>query len=106
QWIAVLGGWSEEQFVDDARGFPLAELDQIAPNNPVALQAVYGHSYLNPAARKAAGIDETTRDPANGSIEKDASGKLTGVVRGAGGVAYVAARIPKIEGEARLANTR
>src|SRR5262245_50492586 len=27
QWIAVLGGWSEEQFTDEERGFPLAELD-------------------------------------------------------------------------------
>ena len=34
EWIAALGGWSEEQFTDDARGFPLAELDQIAPNHP------------------------------------------------------------------------
>jgi len=25
EWIVVLGGWSEEQFSDDARGFPLAE---------------------------------------------------------------------------------
>src|SRR5437763_2512208 len=34
QWIAVLGGWSEEQFTDDPRGFPLDELDQIAPDRP------------------------------------------------------------------------
>src|SRR5215475_7829988 len=47
EWIAVLGGWSEEQFTDDPRGFPLAELDRIAPNNPVAIQAVYNHTYLN-----------------------------------------------------------
>src|SRR5262244_2857513 len=45
EWIAVLGGWSEEQFTDDARGFPLEELDRIAPNNPVAIQAVYNHTY-------------------------------------------------------------
>src|SRR5438128_11583012 len=31
QWIVVLGGWSEEQFTDDPRGFPLQELDRIAP---------------------------------------------------------------------------
>jgi predicted amidohydrolase YtcJ len=94
EWIATLGGWSEEQFTDDPRGFPLAELDRIAPNNPVALQAIYRHSYLNTAALKAAQLDETTPDPRNGRMEKDASGKLTGVVRGAGGVAFVAAKIP------------
>jgi hypothetical protein len=39
EWIAVLGGWSEEQFTDEARGFSLDELDRIAPNNPVVLQS-------------------------------------------------------------------
>src|SRR5262245_10574661 len=106
EWIAALGGWAEQQFTDDPRGFPLAELDRIAPNNPVVLQAVYIHSYLNTAALKAAGIDEKTPDPPNGTIEKDASGKPTGVVRGAGGVAFVAAKIPLKDSEAWLANPR
>src|SRR5262245_51974142 len=66
EWIVVLGGWSEEQFSDDARGFPLAELDAIAPNNPVVLQSVYNHSYLNGAALRAAHIDSGTPDPAGG----------------------------------------
>src|SRR5262245_29192846 len=64
QWIAVLGGWSEEQFTDEERGFPRAELDAIAPSNPVVLQSVYNHSYLNSAALKAASIDEATANPA------------------------------------------
>ena len=106
EWIAALGGWSEQQFTDDPRGFPLAELDRIAPNNPVVLQAVYIHSYLNSAALKAAGIDEKTPNPANGTIEKDAADKPTGVVRGAGGVAFVAGKIPLKDSEAWLANTR
>src|SRR5215813_991383 len=33
EWVVVLGGWSEEQFVDEPRGFSRAELDGIAPNN-------------------------------------------------------------------------
>jgi len=106
EWIAVLGGWSEEQFTDEPRGFPLAELDRVAPHNPVVLQAVYNHSYLNSAALKAAGIDAGTPDPQNGRIEKDASGQPTGIVRGPGGVAFVAARIPLKDREAWLANTR
>jgi len=106
EWIAVLGGWSEQQFTDEQRGFPLEELDRIAPNNPVVLQAVYVHAYLNSAGLKAAGIDGKTPNPRNGTIEKDASGGLTGVVLGAGGVAFVAGKIPKYESEAWLANTR
>jgi len=106
EWIAALGGWSEQQFTDEQRGFPLEELDRIAPANPVLLQAVYIHAYLNTAALKAAGIDEKTPNPPNGTIEKDANGKPTGVVRGAGGVAFVASKIPLRDAEAWLANTR
>jgi predicted amidohydrolase YtcJ len=106
EWIAVLGGWSEEQFTDDPRGFPLAELDRIAPNNPVAIQAVYVHTYLNSVGLAAAKIDASTPNPQGGAIEKDASGKPNGVVRGAGGVAFVAARIPLETQEAWLGNTR
>jgi len=105
-WIVVLGGWSEEQFIDDARGFPRDELDRIVPDHPVVLQAVYNHSYLNSAAQAALKIDATTPDPPNGKIEKDAAGQPTGVVRGAGGVAFVAARIPLFDRGAWLANTR
>ncbi|MGZ9010929.1 MAG: amidohydrolase [Burkholderiales bacterium] len=93
-WIVALGGWSEEQFTDDPRGFPLAELDEIAPHHPVVLQAIYRQCYLNTAGLKAAGINEKTPDPRNGRIERDASGKPTGVVTGAGGVAFVAAKVP------------
>lgn len=106
EWIVVLGGWSEEQFTDDARGFPLEELDRIAPEHPVALQAVYRHTYLNSAGLRAAKIDESTPNPQGGTIEKDAAGKPTGIVRGAGGVAFVAAKVPLKDRDAWLQNTR
>src|SRR6266700_2580260 len=106
EWIVTRGGWTEEQFTDDPRGFPLDELDRIAPANPVVLQAVYNLSYLNSAALKAAGIDAATPDPRGGTIEKDAGGRPTGVVRNAGGVAYVAAKIPLPDMDQWLANVR
>ena len=106
EWVTVLGGWSEEQFTDAPRGFPLAELDKIAPDTPLALQSIYRHTWLNTAGLRAAKIDETTPNPPGGTIEKDAGGKLTGAVHGAGGVAFVAGKVPKLEAEARLANTR
>jgi predicted amidohydrolase YtcJ len=55
---------------------------------------------------KAANIDESTPNPPGGVIEKDAGGKLTGVVRDAGGVAFVAAKVPLKDRDAWLANTR
>jgi predicted amidohydrolase YtcJ len=107
QWVVVLGGWSEEQFTDEPRGFPLEELDRLAPDNPVVLQSIYIHSYLNTAALRAGKIDETTADPRNGRIEKDAQGAPTGIVRGAGGVAFVAAKIPLFATpDEWIANTR
>ena len=106
EWIVVLGGWSEEQFTDEPRGFSLDELDRIAPNHPVVLQAVYNHSYLNTSALIAANIDANTPDPQGGGIEKDPGGKPTGIMRGAGGVAFVAARVPLQQQDKWLANTR
>ncbi|HET7199299.1 MAG TPA: amidohydrolase family protein, partial [Burkholderiales bacterium] len=105
-WIVTLGGWAEEQFTDDPRGFPLEELDRIAPENPVVLQAVYIHSYLNSAALKAAGIDAATPDPRGGTIDRDASGRPTGLVRGPGGVAFVASKIPLPDKETWIENVR
>jgi predicted amidohydrolase YtcJ len=106
EWIVALGGWSEEQFTDDPRGFPLAELDKLAPNNPVALQAIYRHTYLNTAALRAAGIDEKTPNPGGGTIEKGPDGRPTGVIAGAGGVAFVAAKVPLAEKQQWLQNAR
>ncbi|TMG75993.1 MAG: hypothetical protein E6H75_09220 [Betaproteobacteria bacterium] len=55
---------------------------------------------------KAAGIDAATPDPRGGRIEKDPGGKPTGVVRNAGGVAFVAAKIPLPDRETWPANVR
>src|SRR4030081_4129934 len=54
----------------------------------------------------AAKIDATTADPVGGTIVMDGDGKPTGLVRGAGGVAFVAARVPLESQEIWLANTR
>jgi len=56
EWIYSLGGWTLEQFADDSRPFALAELDQIAPANPVFLQASYYRGYVNSRAMEALGI--------------------------------------------------
>lgn len=106
EWIAVLGGWSEEQFADDQKRFTREELDVIAPNHPVALQSVYNHTVLNSAGLKAARIDAETADPSGGKIERDANNQPTGLFTGGGGVAFVAARIPHTDLDAWIANTR
>ena len=45
------------------RPFTREELDQIAPNNPVALQESYYQVFLNSRAMQAFGIEANTPDP-------------------------------------------
>ncbi len=106
EWISVLGGWSEEQFNDSQQRFTRAELDAIAPNNPVALQSVYNHTVLNTVGLKAAGVDATTADPPGGKIERDANGEPNGLFTGAGAVAFIAAKIPLKDFDTWLAQTK
>lgn len=57
------------------------QLDAISPTRPILLRHVNGHASLaNSAALQAAGVDESTPDPAGGSFGRDASGRLTGVL--------------------------
>jgi len=58
-----------------------ADLDKVAPDNPVILTRADGHaSIANRAALRIAGIDKTTQNPFGGEISKDASGEVTGML--------------------------
>jgi predicted amidohydrolase YtcJ len=58
-----------------------AELDAIAPNNPVYLTAKSLHaSWANTNAMKLANITAQTADPQNGQIQRDAKGNATGIL--------------------------
>jgi predicted amidohydrolase YtcJ len=56
-WLLVLGGWNEEQFTDDPRGFSREELDKIAGNRPAFLQVQYSHAFVNTAFLTHIGVD-------------------------------------------------
>lgn len=60
EWIYTLGGWAIEQFSDDSSPFTREELDAIAPNHPVFLQASYYEAYLNTRAMRLLGVDQPT----------------------------------------------
>jgi predicted amidohydrolase YtcJ len=100
EWVFNIGGWAHQQFADDPRPFTREELDQIAPNNPVALQESYYQVFLNSRGLKAFGIEENVPDPTDfvkGSIMRDAGGKPTGVIKGdIAATRPVAARLPKV----------
>jgi hypothetical protein len=79
QWIQG-GRWYKDAW--QGQQFPTrASLDAAAPAHPVALWSKDGHVlWVNALALQRAGIDARTRDPANGSILRDATGEPTGIL--------------------------
>src|SRR3954447_24495813 len=63
-------------------GTPLAsDLDRVVPDRPAFLPNRDHHgAWVNSAALRIAGIDRDTADPADGRIERDASGAPSGTL--------------------------
>ncbi len=58
------------------------DLDAVAPNNPVFLVRVDGHiGWVNSAALRLAKIDNRTKNPEGGEVERDANGEATGILK-------------------------
>ena len=59
-----------------------ADLDEAVSDLPVLIHRYCGHvAIANTAALRLAGVDATTPDPGDGSIDRDAGGQPTGVLR-------------------------
>ena len=81
-------------------------IDDITPDHPVLLNRFDRSMFLaNSVALELAGITERTRAPQGGVIEKDASGGLTGILRGSA-VALVRNVIPPTPFDQRLVQVR
>ena len=108
-WVFNIGGWAHQQFTDDPKPFTREELDQVAPDNPVSLQESYYQVFLNSKALSAFGIEPNAPDPKDfikGSIQRDAAGKPTGVIKGdIAATRPVAARMPKLPPDQLEAST-
>lgn len=58
-----------------------ADLDALAPNNPLGIQTSNCHAlFMNSAGFEACGIDENTPTPTGSVIERDDNGKPTGKI--------------------------
>jgi predicted amidohydrolase YtcJ len=58
-------------------------IDDVTPEHPVLVSRFDGSMHLaNSLALKLAGVTEATPVPEGGALERDASGRLTGIVRG------------------------
>ncbi|SEJ16487.1 hypothetical protein SAMN05216201_105124 [Pseudomonas linyingensis] len=79
QWVRVVGGFSEHQFVEK-RLPTIAEINAIAPDTPVFLLHLYDRALLNGAALRAVGYGKDTPEPPGGEITRDANGNPTGLL--------------------------
>ncbi|MEA3502808.1 MAG: amidohydrolase [Actinomycetota bacterium] len=58
------------------------DLDEAVPDRPVLIHRYCGHvAIANTAALRHSGVDASTPDPADGSIDRDAGGEPTGILR-------------------------
>jgi predicted amidohydrolase YtcJ len=74
-------GWDEGTLAE-RRLLTAADLDRVAPDNPVWLTHTTGHyGVANSAALRLAKIDRTTKDPPAGTIDRDPAGNPTGVLK-------------------------
>lgn len=80
------GSWIEGDFlyipaIRESRLPDRAELDAVAPNNPVVLRGIGNHVVAaSSMALQAAGIDRDTADPDGGRVERDLAGDPTGIL--------------------------
>lgn len=80
------GDWLQAVHYDQTRFPDLGhlhrdQLDAVSSSIPILLRHSNGHaSVANSAALAKAGVDETTADPSGGTYERDAQGRLTGVL--------------------------
>lgn len=79
QWVRVIGGWSEFQFVEK-RMPTLDEINAVSPDTPVFILHLYDRALLNAAALRAVGYTKDTPDPIGGRIVRDKNGNPTGII--------------------------
>ena len=80
EWVTG-SGWDEGKLAEH-RYITAADLDAVAPKTPVWLIHTTGHyGAANSLALKMAGITSATPDPRAGTIDRNAAGKPTGVLK-------------------------
>ena len=93
EWLKG-SGWDEGKLAEH-RYVTAADLDAVAPNNPVWLMHTTGHyGVANSFALKLAHITASTPDPGTGTIDRDTHGNPTGVLKEEAAMEPVTSLIP------------
>lgn len=80
EWVRGRG-WDEGKYAEQ-RYITAADLDAVAPNNPVWLMHTTGHyGVANSYAMKMAEVRQESKDPPAGTIDRTADGMPTGVMK-------------------------
>ena len=95
EWL-VGRGWAQAAWPGGA--FPTAaDLDSVAPHNPIYLSARSGHAaWVNSTVLRLAGITDGLPDPEGGSIQRDAAGHATGILFEAPAMSFAFRQIPDL----------
>ncbi|HLK63639.1 MAG TPA: amidohydrolase family protein [Bryobacteraceae bacterium] len=97
EWVRG-AGWDEGKLAE-LRYIYASDLDQVSPNNPVWLTHSTGHyGVANTAALKLAGVTRDTQAPNAGTIDRDANGNPTGVLKESA-MSLVTRRMPRFTHE-------
>jgi predicted amidohydrolase YtcJ len=98
EWVTG-SGWDEGKLAEH-RYVTAADLDAVAPNNPVWLIHTTGHyGVANSLALKLAHITAGTADPTAGTIDRDSHGNPTGVLKEHSAMEPVNSLIPPVTSE-------
>jgi predicted amidohydrolase YtcJ len=93
EWVTG-SGWDEGKLTE-RRYVTAADVDAVVPNNPVWLMHTTGHyGVANSFALKLAHITGETADPTTGTIDRDARGNPTGVLKEDSAMELVTRLIP------------
>jgi predicted amidohydrolase YtcJ len=96
EWSA---GWDEGK-LKEQRYPTAADLDAVAPENPVWLMHTTGHyGVANSRAMKLAGITAATADPPASTIDREPGGKPTGIFKEDAAMALIMRLIPQTRPE-------
>lgn len=104
-WILTLGGWHHSQ-IKERRMPTRAELDAVAPDHPVYVQALREVGQMNSMAMKLSGITASMPLPPGVSIGKDAAGQFDGVIRGFAGQTLAERSFPQQSFENKVEGLR
>jgi predicted amidohydrolase YtcJ len=79
-WLLLQGTTFQDELVEEGR-FPTPdELTAASADHPIVYRSSLHHTIANRRALELAGIDENTPEPPSGRIERDETGRPTGVM--------------------------